>query len=218
LVVFLARPADATEPLPGIIVIHDSSGLTDDIKEITRRLASRGYVALAVDLFGGVTAQTPEQAQPLMNALIADPEAARTNLKLAYEYLEKYALAPKIATIGWSLGGGWSLQAAVLLPDQLDAMVMYYGQIVNRESTLDTLKMPILGFFGALDDRIPVRDVQYFRSTLASLGKPAEIVIYSGARQGFASPQSANYDEKAASESWQKTIAFLDESLKPAPR
>ena len=105
-----------------------------------------------------------------------------------------------------------------MLPDQLDAVVVYYGQIVNRESALDTLKMPILGFFGALDESIAVRDVQYFRSTLSSLGKPAEIVIYSDARQGFANPKSANYDEKVASESWQKTIAFLDESLKPALR
>jgi carboxymethylenebutenolidase len=218
LVGFLAMPADATEPLPGIIVIHDSSGLTDDIKGITRELAARGYVALAVDLFGGVTTETREQAPASMKALTTEPDAARTNLKLAYDYLEKYALAPKIASIGWSLGGGWSLQTALMLPDQLDAAVMYYGQIVNRESTLETLKMPILGFFGALDESIAVRDVQYFRGTLASLGKPAEIVIYSGVHQGFADPKSANYDEKAASESWQKTIAFLDESLKSAPQ
>ena len=218
LVGFLAMPADAAEPLPGIIVIHDDFGLTDDIKGITRQLAARGYAVLAVDLFGGVTAETPEQAQPLLKALITEPDAARTNLKLAYNYLEKYALAPKIASIGWSLGGGWSLQTALMLPDQLDAVVIYYGQIVNRESTLDTLKMPILGFFGALDESIGVRDVQYFRSTLSSLGKPAEIVIYSSAHQGFANPRSPNYDEQAASESWQKTIAFLDQSLKPAPR
>jgi carboxymethylenebutenolidase len=217
LVGFLAMPADATEPLPGIIVIHESWGLTDDIKAITRQLAARGYVALAVDLFGGKTATAPEQAQPLMKALITEPDAARANLKLAYDYLDKYALAPKIASIGWSLGGGWSLQTALMMPGDLDAVVVYYGQIVNRESALDTLKMPILGFFGALDENIPVRDVQYFRSTLASLGKPAEILIYSGARQGFANPKNANYDEKAATESWQKTVAFLDETLKPAP-
>jgi carboxymethylenebutenolidase len=218
LVGFLAMPADATEPLPGIIAIHDASGLTDDIKVTARQLAARGYVVLAVDLFGGVRANTPEEAQPLLKALITDPDAARTNLKLAYEYLDKYALAPKIGTIGWSLGGGWSLQTALMLPDQIDAVVMYYGQIVNRESALDTLKMPILGFFGGLDESVAVRDVQYFRSTLSSLGKPAEIVIYSGARQGFASPQSANYDAKAAAESWEKTTAFLEQSLRRAPQ
>ena len=217
LVGFLALPADAAQPLPGIIVIHESWGLTDDVKAMTRRLAAEGYVALAVDLFGGKTADTPDQALPLTRALLTEPDAVRANLKLAYEYLEKYALSPKIASIGWSLGGAWSLQTALMLPDDLDAAVMYYGQIVNRESTLDTLKMPILGFFGALDESIAVRDVQYFRSTLSSLGKPAQIVIYSGAREGFANPGSANYDEKAASESWEKTIAFLDESLKPAP-
>jgi carboxymethylenebutenolidase len=218
LVGFLAMPADATEPLPGIIAIHDSTGLTDEIKETARQLAARGYVVLAVDLFGGVTAKTPEEAQPLTKALITDPDAARTNLKLAYEYLEKYALAPKIGTIGWSLGGGWSLQAALMLPDRLDAVVMYYGQIVNRESALETLTMPILGFFGALDESVAVRDVQYFRSTLSSLGKRAEIVIYSGDRHGFANPESPNFDQKSAAEAWQKTIAFLDESLGRGPR
>jgi carboxymethylenebutenolidase len=91
---------------------------------------------------------------------------------------------------------------------------VYYGQIVNRESSLETLKMPILGFFGGLDASIPVRDVQYFRSTLSSLGKPAEILIYPSASQDFANPDSASYDAKAATEAWEKTIAFLSRSLR----
>jgi carboxymethylenebutenolidase len=216
LVGFLAMPADAAEPLPGIIVIHDSWGLNDDVKAVTRRLAAEGYVALAVDLFGGVTAETPEQAQPLLKALVVEPDTPRANLEAAYEYLEKYALAPRIASIGWSLGGAWSLQLALMLPEQLDAVVIYYGQIVNRESALETLQMPILGFFAGLDESIPAREVQYFRSTLSALGKPAEILIYTRAGPGFATPGSANYDEKSAAESWAKTVAFLNENLKPA--
>src|SRR5690606_37348723 len=114
LVGFLAMPADAAEPLPGVIVIHEWWGLNDNIKAMTRRLAGEGYVALAVDLYGGATAATPEQAQSLMAAMLADPDAARHNLQQAYDYLDKYAFAPRIASIGWCLGGGWSLQTALL--------------------------------------------------------------------------------------------------------
>jgi carboxymethylenebutenolidase len=214
LVGFLAMPRDAAEPLPGIIVIHEWWGLNDNIKAATRRLAGEGYVALAVDLYGGKTAATPEEAQALMTALVAEPEAARANLRQAYEYLEKYAVAPRIGSIGWCLGGGWSLQTALLFPDQLDAMVMYYGQLVDADSELETLKMPLLGFFGALDESIPVRQVQDFRDRLRSLGKNAQVLIYANANHAFANPSGGNYDEKAATESWQETLKFLDANLK----
>jgi len=102
LVGFLAMPGDAAEPLPGLIVIHEWWGLNDNIKAMTRKLASEGYVALAVDLYNGAKADTPEKAQPLMAAVVGDQEAARANLKQAYDYLDKYALAPRIGSVGWS--------------------------------------------------------------------------------------------------------------------
>ena len=218
LVGFLAMPGDAAEPLPGIIVIHDSPGLNDDIKAMTRKLASEGYVALAVDLYGGKTADTPEKARPLMAAVLSDQDAARANLKQAYDYLAKYALAPRIGSLGWSFGGGWSLQTALMLPDQLNAIVMYYGPITGSDSELAALGMPVLGFFAGLDESIPVRDVLRFRSTLLKAGKPAEIIIYPKAQAGFANPGGGTYDEQAATESWQKTLAFFAENLKPKPR
>jgi carboxymethylenebutenolidase len=215
LIGFLAMPADAAEPLPGLIVIHEWWGLNDNIKAMTRRLAGEGYVALAVDLYGGSTADTSEKAQKLMAAVLSDPDAAKHNLEEAYKYLDKYALAPRIGSIGWCLGGGWSLQTALMLPDDLDAMVMYYGQLVMSETQLATLRMPMLGFFGGQDESIPVRDVQNFRATLFKLGKPVEILIYPNAKHAFANPSGGNYDPQAASDSWQKTLAFLEENLKP---
>jgi carboxymethylenebutenolidase len=152
-----------------------------------------------------------------MAALADDQDAARANLKQAYDYLAKYALAPRIGSVGWALGGGWSLQTALMLPDQLRAMVMYYGPVLGSDSELATLGMPVLGFFAGLDESIPVRDVQRFRSTLLKAGKPAEIIIYPKARAGFANPDGGAYDEQAASESWQKMLAFLAENLKVKP-
>jgi carboxymethylenebutenolidase len=218
LVGFLAMPRDAAEPLPGIIVIHEWWGLNDNIRAVTRRLAAEGYVALAVDLYGGKTAPTPEEARVLMAALVAEPDAARANLRQAYEYLEKYAFAPRIASIGWCLGGGWSLQTALLFPGELDAMVMYYGQLVTADAELETLKMPLLGFFGALDQSIPALEVRDFRERLRALGKDAQILIYSDADHAFANPSGGNYNEKAATESWAETLKFLDEKLKSPAR
>jgi carboxymethylenebutenolidase len=211
---YLAMPADAAEPLPGIIVIHEWWGLNDNIKAMTRRLAGEGYVALAVDLYGGATAETPEAAQALMSNLLTQPDAARNNLSQAYDYLEKYAFAPRIASVGWCLGGGWSLQTALLYPDALDAMVMYYGQVVADRSRLATLEMPILGFFGGEDASIPVREVQAFRATLMDLRKNAEVLIVPGADHAFANPSGGNYNEKAANDAWVTTLAFLERHLK----
>ncbi len=214
LVGYLAMPQDATEPLPGIIVIHEWWGLNDNIKAMTRRLAGEGYVALAVDLYGGKTAETPEAAQALMTDLVNEPDAARKNLAQAYDYLEKYAFAPRIASIGWCLGGGWSLQTALLYPDTLDAMVMYYGQVLTDRSRLATLEMPILGFFGREDKSIPVAQVQAFRGTLMDLGKNVEVLLVPGADHAFANPSGGNYNEKAADEAWATTLAFLERHLK----
>ena len=105
-----------------------------------------------------------------------------------------------------------------MLPDQLHALVMYYGPISGSDSELATLGMPVLGFFAGLDESVPIRDVQKFRSTLLKAGKPAEIIIYPKAQAGFASPDSATYDEQSATESWQKTLTFLAENLRTKPR
>jgi len=216
LVGYLAMPQDVTEPLPGIIVIHESWGLNDDIKALTRRLAGHGYVVLAVDLYGGKTAKTPQGANALMSDLYGDPDAARRNLQQAYGYLEKYALAPRIATIGWDLGAGWSLQTALEYPGALDAAVMYYGQVVTARERLRPLNVPVLGFFGAEDRSIPVREIQEFRATMADLGKNAEVLIVSRVGHGFAIPSGAGYNEKAANEAWEQTLAFLERNLKLA--
>ena len=210
-------PSDATEPLPGIIVIHEWWGLNDDIKSMTRRLAAEGYVALAVDLYGGTTADTPEKARKLMTAVVSDPDAARVNLTQAYAYLDKYALAPRIGSIGWAFGGGWSLQTALMLPDDLDAMVMYYGDINASERQLSTLHMPMLGLFAGLDESIPTKDVLAFRQTLLKLGKPVEMIVYRNVKREFANPSSSDYDEKTAADAWEKTLAFFAENLKPKP-
>lgn len=211
---YLAMPRDAAQPLPALIVIHEWWGLNDNVKAMTRRLAGEGYVALAVDLYGGKVAKTPAQAKKLMSTAMSDPGAARDNIRQAYEYLTHYALAPKVGTIGWCFGGGWSLRTALMPPGKLDAAVVYYGELVTDPKQLGGLDTPLLGLFGDKDETIPVQLVQTFRSRLSALGKDAQIYIYPGAAHAFANPSSgANYDAKAASDAWTKTVAFLHTHL-----
>jgi carboxymethylenebutenolidase len=106
------------------------------------------------------------------------------------------------------------LQTALSLPAELDAMVMYYGQVVADEAQLATLKMPILGLFGAEDASIPVASVQVFRVALNRLGKDADVRIYSGVGHAFANPSGGTYDADAAEDAWQRTITFLHRTMR----
>jgi len=121
--------------------------------------------------------------------------------------------APRIGTLGWCLGGRWSLRAALILPDQVDATVIYYGTVKVDEAELAKLRMPILGFFGSKDRVVPVATVTAFEATLQRLGKNADIHIYEGAEHAFANPSGTAYDPQAAEDAWHLTTAFLKEYL-----
>jgi len=211
---YLSRPAGAEGPVPGLIVIHEWWGLNDNIRAMTDRLAGEGYIALAVDLYGGQMAADPDGAQSLMQAAMQNVPAAEENLRQAFTYLKEEAGATRVGTIGWCFGGGWSLNTALLLPDQVEATVIYYGRVTDDRAGLATLQMPILGLFGGEDQGIPVDSVKVFEEALDSLGKNAEIHIYEGADHAFANPSGMNYQPEAAGDAWQRTVAFLAEHLK----
>ncbi|WP_416673503.1 dienelactone hydrolase family protein [Egbenema bharatensis] len=211
---YLARPADATEPLPGLIVIHEWWGVNDNIEMMTDRLAGEGYTALAVDLFEGQVADTPEQAREQVQAALQTPERLEENLRQAFQYLQTEQESPSIASIGWCFGGTWSLNTALLFPEDLDAVVIYYGgQITTDAETLSPLQMPILGIFGELDDNPSPETVREFEATLNELGKSAEILIYEDADHAFANPSGTRYNAVAAEDAWNRTIAFLNQHL-----
>jgi carboxymethylenebutenolidase len=149
-----------------------------------------------------------------MKQVAADPGAAIDNLRQAYDYLEKQEKAPKIGTIGWCFGGGWSLQTALALPDKVDATVIYYGRLVTDPESLKKLQMPILGFFGGQDKGIPPASAREFEKALHELGKNVEIHIYEEANHAFANPSGGNYDAAAATDAWGKTTAFFAKYLK----
>jgi len=208
---YLARPAGA-EGAPAMIVIHEWWGLNENVEAMARRIAGEGYTALAVDLYGGESASDPGQARELMQAV--DEGRAKDNLRQAYAYLENEEGAPAIGSIGWCFGGGWSLQTALLFPEELDAAVIYYGRLVTDRERLEPLQVPILGLFGSEDQGIPVASVRELESALEELGKEAEIHVYDGADHAFANPSGSRYDADAAEAAWAETTAFLAERLK----
>ena len=204
-----AFPADMIDPLPAIIVIHEWWGLNDNIRAIADRLAGEGYIVLAIDLFGGTTADNAQDARKLMKAVVENPEPANENIRQAYDFVNETAGAPRTASVGWCFGGGWSLNTAMLFPEDLDAAVIYYGQITSDEDRLRPINAPILGLFGGKDRGIPVDSVREFEAALERLRKNHEIHIYPDAKHAFANPSGMAYDAEIAEDAWQRTLEFL---------
>lgn len=211
---YLAVPQNEATSAPGIIVIHEWWGLNDNIRSMARRFAGEGYAALAVDLYNGKVADTPDSAYAYMKASMDHADANIENLKQAYHYLADSLKAPKIGVIGWCFGGGWSLKTALALPDKINATVIYYGQLVTDPDQLEKLQMPIAAFFGGLDKSIPAETINKFKSTLDSLGKSIQVKVYPDANHAFANPSGTRYNPEAAKDSWQKTLVFFNQNLK----
>jgi carboxymethylenebutenolidase len=211
---YLARPEGASKGGPGVLLVHEWWGLNDNLRDLARQFASHGYTALAVDLYGGKSAQEPDAAQGLMREVMAHPEPAEENLRQAYRYLHETAGAGKVGVVGWCFGGGWSLQTGLLLPDEIDAVVMYYGRPELDRGKLGKLKAPLLGLFGEKDEAFPVETVREFEALLRELGKDAEVHVFPGAGHGFANPSGKSYVPAAADEAWKLTLGFFAKHLK----
>jgi carboxymethylenebutenolidase len=210
---YFVFPADMVEPLPAIIMIHEWWGLNDNVRAMADRLAAEGYIVLAVDLFDGDVAPTAGAARQLMLRVVENQDSASENIRQAYDFVNTIAAAPRVASLGWCFGGGWSLNTAMLFPNELDAAVIYYGQVTEDEDQLRPLSMPILGLFGAADSGIKIESVRAFEDALERLRKSHEIHVYPGAKHAFANPTGNAYDATAAEDAWQKTLAFLQANL-----
>lgn len=211
---YLARPADTNSNLPGLLVFHEWWGLNDNIQKMTDKLAAEGYTALALDLYNGQVADNPEKAKSLMQEAAGNQRSFDSHVKQAYQYLKTQEKATKIGTIGWCFGGTSSLNAALLLPQEIKATVIYYGSgIETNPNRLKTLTMPILGIFGELDKSIPMEKIKQFESALKTTDKKAEIYVYPNADHAFANPSGKNFNQEAAAQAWSKTTAFLKKNL-----
>jgi len=181
------------------------------VKEMADKLASQGYVVLAVDLYNGKVASTSEQARQYVTSY--DSTNGIDNMNSATTYLDEIFSPEKIGSIGWCFGGGQSLQLA-LNNDEMDATVIYYGSLVTDTETLSSIQWPVLGIFAELDKGITVDTVNVFESSLNELEIQNDITIYSGVDHAFANPSGDRYAPEESKDAWNKTLEFLESNLK----
>jgi carboxymethylenebutenolidase len=209
---YFSAPEDMLEPLPAVIMIHEWWGLNDNIRAMADRLAGEGYIVFAIDMYSGSVADSPAEARKLMMQVVGDPDAANKNIKAAYEFVSEIVGAPRVASLGWCFGGGWSLNTAKLIPE-LDASVIYYGRVTDDGDVLLPINAPVLGLFAAQDTGIKVASVEGFRDEMLRLRKNIEVHIYPDVGHAFANPTGSNYDAVAAEDAWRRTLEFLKQHL-----
>jgi carboxymethylenebutenolidase len=201
-------------PFPAIIVIHEYWGLNDWVKEQASKLSDQGYVTLAIDLYRGKVATTPDVAHEIMRGVPED--RAKRDLHAAFEFLASLpnVKPDRIGAIGWCMGGGYSLDVALQEPT-LAADVINYGHLATDIDALKKINAPILGSFGAQDRGITPDDVHKFESALKQLGKQVDIKIYDDAGHAFENPNNKDgYRAADAADAWKRTLDFLATTLK----
>lgn len=206
---YLAQPQEPGN-YPGVIMIHEWWGLNDNIKYMAELLASEGYVVYAVDLYDGEVAENSSRAGELAGSVRNNPEEAIAKMQSATEYLREQG-AQTVGSIGWCFGGQQSLQAS--LNEDIDATVIYYGNLIDDSEQLQNLNGPVLGIFGEEDSSIPVSSVESFEESLNQIGTSNEIHIYPGVGHAFANPSGSRYAAQETQDAWEKTIQFLNENL-----
>jgi len=199
---------------PAVLVIHEWWGLNDWVKEQAQKYAAQGYVALAVDLYRGKSASTPDEAHVLMRGL-PDDQGLR-DLEAAFAYLASRADvdASKIGAIGWCMGGGWSIKLAVDQP-KLAACVVNYGPLPTDPANIAKIKAPVLGNFGAEDKGITPESVHAFETAMKADGKSVDMKVYTGAGHAFENPNNKDgYRAEATADASQRISVFFQKYLK----
>jgi carboxymethylenebutenolidase len=201
-------------PFPALVVIHEWWGLNDWVKDQASKLADQGYVTLAVDLYRGKVATTPDEAHEIMRGVPEDRAARDLHAAVEYLIVQSNVKKDRIGSIGWCMGGGYSLNVALQEPT-LAAAVINYGHLATDADSLKKINAAMLGIFGGQDRGIPVEDVKKFEQTLKQHGKKVEIVIYPDAGHAFENPNNkTGYRADDAADAWKRTTTFLDGTLK----
>jgi carboxymethylenebutenolidase len=209
---YLARPK-GEKKLPGVIVIHENKGLQPHIKDVTRRMALEGFLAIGPDALSplGGTPEDVDKARSLMREL--DGQKTIKNFVAAVQYLKTHPLSTgKVGCTGFCWGGGMTNQVAVHSAD-LSAAVPYYGRQPLTDD-VSKIKVSLLIHYAELDERIN-KGIPDFEKALKEAAVDYEICIYEGAQHAFNNDtNTTRYHKEAAKLAWQRTIAFFKEKLK----
>jgi carboxymethylenebutenolidase len=192
---------------PGILVLHAWWGLKPFFKQFCDRLAAEGFTVLAPDLYQGRIAKTIEEAKALLEK--RDFELMVDTANAAKEYLRKLVKG-KIGLVGFSMGGGWALEIASSAPDQVAAMVIYYG---NGDAEYAKIKSKVMGHFSDNDEWEPYEYVESTFAALKSAGVDTTLHVYPEVAHWFVEEDRPEYDPAAAQLAWDRTIEFLKKNL-----
>ena len=213
---FLAHPSRTQAPSPAILILHEWWGLNDHIKDIARRFADAGYVALALDLYsrlGSKVTKDPQEAASLMNALSS--QATLRDLNAATRYLKEQPFVDPLCLgiVGFCMGGTLALTQATHNTD-LKAAVIFYGKVPLLES-LAKLVCPILYHYGANDSWVTKQEVDRLRQGLTEYGKPGDIAVYpNGEHAFFNDTRPEVYRKEEATQAWQRTLQFFADHMR----
>jgi len=213
---YLALPkGDGTHP--AVVVVHEWWGISDWNKGQTDSLAALGYVALAVDLYGGKVAKDNDEAHQLMSGLVEEDAVASLRAGADYLRSRKDVRAQAIGTIGWCMGGKYAIRLAAADPG-IRACVMYYGAPITDAAKIKGIQAAVLGNFGGEDQGPTPDQVKTFETALRKADKRVDFKIYPGAGHAFANTTNpfGTYKPDAAKDAWERTKTFFDKELKKA--
>ena len=206
---YLAEPATG-HAKKGVIVIQEWWGLNDHIKDVTDRFAKAGFAALAPDLYHGTVTKSPDEAGKLLMAL--NIGQADQDLRGAVARLRGLTGQP-VGTVGFCMGGALSLFAACSNGPDIGACVIYYGGHPKVQYDFDRLAAPVQAHWAENDDFANAHARQ-IEAALKQRGQRYESYRYPGTRHAFFNDQRPEvYDQKAAQQSWERTVAFFNANL-----
>lgn len=209
---YLAIPKDAAEKLPAVIVIHENRGLNPHIRDVARRMALEGFVALAPDFLSpnGGTPANEDEARAMFQSL--DMANATANGEATRAFLAGHEKTNgKVGAIGFCWGGGMVNRMAVASPE-LGAGVAYYGSQAPADQ-VPAIQAPLMLHYAGLDDRINA-GIDAYKAALDANGKTYELHMYEGVNHAFNNDtSSARYDKAAADLAWSRTVEFLKKNL-----
>ncbi len=209
---YLAIPKDAAEKLPAVIVIHENRGLNPHIRDVARRMALEGFVALAPDFLSpnGGTPANEDEARAMFQSL--DMANATANGEATRAFLAGHEKTNgKVGAIGFCWGGGMVNRMAVASPE-LGAGVAYYGSQAPADQ-VPAIQAPLMLHYAGLDERINA-GIDAYKAALDANGKTYELHMYEGVNHAFNNDtSSARYDKAAADLAWSRTVEFLKKNL-----
>ncbi|PYV60957.1 MAG: hypothetical protein DMG95_13480, partial [Acidobacteria bacterium] len=196
-----------------VLFVHDYFGISDATQQSMKHLGTLGYRSLAVDLYGGKSATSHEEAVRLMQSL--DRRVTDKILQAGLDYLKQPGR--KLATMGFSMGAQESLIANLNDPEAVSATVMIYGFGFDKIDTkrLERLKSSVLVIAGGEDTGATQAAIN-FLSTMKEAKRPCEMLIYPGADHGYAQPlfnEGKNYNPEAVRTTWVLVEDFLNNAL-----